>query len=417
MLDEQKNRGVFKPYLRNVNVRWGEFDLNDLRKMKFEDSEYDRYTVKSGDLIVCEGGEPGRCAVWRDIGAEMKIQKALHRVRPAEGVKADFLCYVIRTYAMNQLLDNLFTGSTIKHLTGQALERLLMPIPPKDEQQHIVSKLEQLLRNADSINMDGIDFDNYVILAKQKILDLAIRGKLVPQNPDDEPAFELLKKIKTEKEALKKSGTIKRDKRESFIFRGDDNRYYEDDGKSCLDITGQILFDLPKNWCWTRLHSLGEIIGGGTPSTTNRSYWDGGSIAWLSPADLTGYSEKYIAHGKRNITKLGLKNSSATIIPAGSILYSSRAPIGYVVISTSEMTTNQGFKSLVPFIVALNEFYYYALKALTDDIKSRATGTTFREISGYELGATCVPLPPLTEQKRIVSQIELVFAQLETMQE
>ena len=180
--------------------------------------------------------------------------------------------------------------------------------------------------------------------------------------------------------------------------------YYEQiDGKT-VDISDEIRFDLPDNWVWCRLRSLGTIVGGGTPSTLNAGYWNG-EIPWLSPADLTDYHEKYISRGKKNITTAGLTHSSAALMPAGSILYSSRAPIGYVVIAQNAISTNQGFKSLVPVINGLSEFLYYVLIAVTPDIKRRATGTTFKEISGTEFGETLIPLPPLLEQRRIVQTI------------
>ena len=156
---------------------------------------------------------------------------------------------------------------------------------------------------------------------------------------------------------------------------------------------------------WSRLRSLGTIVGGGTPSTLNADYWNG-EIPWLSPADLTDYHKKYISRGRKNITTDGLAHSSAVLMPSGSILYSSRAPIGYVVIARNAISTNQGFKSLVPAINELSEFLYYILIGVTPDIKRRATGTTFKEISGAEFGETLVPLPPLREQLRIVQAIE-----------
>ena len=180
--------------------------------------------------------------------------------------------------------------------------------------------------------------------------------------------------------------------------------YYEQLNGKTVDISEEIPFKLPDTWAWCRLRSLGQIVGGGTPSTTNQSFWNG-SIPWLSPADLTGYTKMYISHGKKNITEEGLEKSSATLMPTGSILYSSRAPIGYVVISKNNISTNQGFKSLVPTIAGMSEFYYYALKARTSDIKQRATGTTFKEISGKDFGDTLVPLPPVIEQQRIVQAI------------
>lgn len=192
--------------------------------------------------------------------------------------------------------------------------------------------------------------------------------------------------------------------------------YYEQLNGKTVDITTEIPFGLPESWHWCRLRSLGQIVGGGTPSTANQMFWNG-SIPWLSPADLTGYTRMYITHGKKNITEEGLEKSSAVLMPAGSVLYSSRAPIGYVIISKNSISTNQGFKSLVPAIVGMSEFYYFALKARTADIKRRATGTTFKEISGNEFGDTIVPLPPIAEQQRIVQAIMQYNSILEAISE
>ena len=232
---------------------------------------------------------------------------------------------------------------------------------------------------------------------RQKILDLAIHGKLVPQDPNDEPASVLLERVRTEKERLIKEGKIKRDKKESHIFRDDDKFHY-----------GQ----LPIGWEWCRLGDIGQIIGGGTPSTNKSDNWDG-SIAWITPADLSGYRNKYISEGRRKITEKGLTESSAQLMPTGSILFSSRAPIGYIVISSNEISTNQGFKSISPYIMAMNEYLYYYLRAQVEEIRARASGTTFKEISGMEFGKTLVFLPPFAEQHRIVAAIEAAFEQLD----
>ena len=321
---------------------------------------------------------------------------------PAINGLSEFIYYVL--IAVTPDIKGRATGTTFKEISGAEFGETLISLPPLAEQQRIVSQIESLLKCVDEIDRESETLEKSLALAKQKILDLAIRGKLVPQAPNDEPASELLKKIKTEKEALIKAGKMKRDKHESFIFRGDDNRYYEQiDGKAA-EISSEIPFDLPDNWAWCRLRSLGTIVGGGTPSTLNAGYWNG-EIPWLSPADLTDYHKKYISQGKKNITAEGLSHSSAALMPAGSILYSSRAPIGYVVIAQNAISTNQGFKSLVPAINGLSEFLYYVLIAVTPDIKRRATGTTFKEISGTEFGETLVPLSPLLEQRRIVQTI------------
>ena len=145
MLDKQKNKGIFAPYLRNTNVKWGTFDLSDLLEMKFEDVENDRFLIKKGDLVVCEGGEPGRCAIW-DEEYPIHFQKALHRIRFYDDIEVSFFMFLIKYYAISGSLNELFTGTTIKHLTGQSLEKVLVPLPPRIEQKKIVSAVEILFK-------------------------------------------------------------------------------------------------------------------------------------------------------------------------------------------------------------------------------------------------------------------------------
>ena len=122
MLD--KNKGELNLYLGNKNVRWGSFELETLHKMRFEKHEHERYGIRYGDLIICEGGEPGRCAIWKEEIPNMKIQKALHRVRPNKNINNIYLHYWFLWKGMNGLLEPYFTGTTIKHLTGKALSNL-----------------------------------------------------------------------------------------------------------------------------------------------------------------------------------------------------------------------------------------------------------------------------------------------------
>ena len=253
---------------------------------------------------------------------------------------------------------------------------------------------------------------------RQKILDLAIRGQLVPQDSSDEPASVLLEKIRAEKQTLIEQKKIKKDKKSSYITcdLSPYQKYTEHfaDGSS-KDITDEIPFEIPENWAWCRLGEIGEIISGGTPSTSNDNYWNG-NISWITPADLSNYKEKYISRGKRNISIEGLENSSAKIICKGSVLFSSRAPIGYVVISEKEVTTNQGFKSISPYIENSEHYIYYFLLAEKENISLKASGTTFKELSGTEFGKIFIPLPPLAEQKRIIEKIEELLALVDDLE-
>lgn len=143
MLDAKKNKGALQPYLGNSNVRWGKFDISDLSEMKFEVHEDERYSLHTGDLVVCEGGEPGRCAIWNGP-AGMKIQKALHRIRPKETLDNYYLFYWFCLAARTGCLEPHFTGTTIKHLTGRGIGALQIPLPPVATQRAMVDVLRSL---------------------------------------------------------------------------------------------------------------------------------------------------------------------------------------------------------------------------------------------------------------------------------
>ena len=141
MLDQAKNRGELLPYLANVNVRWGEFDLTDLREMRFESNEIERYAVRPGDIVMCEGGEPGRCAIWRGERDGVMLQKALHRIRPRPGLDARFLYYFFLHFGMSGAFAPLFTGATIKHLPREQLAKVVVRYPSEPEQKAIAEAL------------------------------------------------------------------------------------------------------------------------------------------------------------------------------------------------------------------------------------------------------------------------------------
>ena len=144
MLDKEKNKGELQPYLANVNLRWGGFDLSNLSTMRFEENESERYGLESGDLVVCEGGEPGRCAIWRGEVPQMKIQKAIHRVRTNKNYSNEFVYYRFLLAGRSGELTKHFIGSTIKHLTGYSLKQVEFNYPPLAEQARIAGVLSAL---------------------------------------------------------------------------------------------------------------------------------------------------------------------------------------------------------------------------------------------------------------------------------
>ncbi len=151
MLDQHKNRGVFRPYVRNLNIQWKRVDLSDIQEMRFEEEELDEYQLMKGDLLICEGGEPGRCAIWDYSDRQMMFQKAIHRVRPLAGIASEYLLYHLWADANNKRLEAFFTGATIKHFTGKALANYVCALPPLAEQRRIVAKVDQLMRQCDAL--------------------------------------------------------------------------------------------------------------------------------------------------------------------------------------------------------------------------------------------------------------------------
>lgn len=175
----------------------------------------------------------------------------------------------------------------------------------------------------------------------------------------------------------------------------------------------QVHWPIPSTWAWTHASEVAEVVGGGTPRTNDARFWNGGDIPWITPADLSGYTNVHISHGARFITAAGLASCGARLLPAGTVLMSSRAPIGYAAIASCPVATSQGFKSFVPSKAVLPEYLYYFILGNRRLLLERAGGTTFQEISGGGAAQIALPLPPLAEQRRIVAAIEEHLSRLE----
>lgn len=187
MLDAQKNKGEYQPYLANINVRWGSFDLDNLPLMRFEEHEQERYGIRNGDLIMCEGGEPGRCAVWREEIPNMKIQKALHRIRPNSSlVDVEYLYYWFLWAGRKNLLSRHFTETTIKHLPGETLKQLVVDLPCLDIQKKcscVLKVLDDKIRLNERINdnLQQMAYDTYMHLFFSKTPNGKL-GEIIKEN-------------------------------------------------------------------------------------------------------------------------------------------------------------------------------------------------------------------------------------------
>lgn len=285
-------------------------------------------------------------------------------------------CYLMSPLFLNHANQASY-GVKMPRLGTKDARAALIPIPPVEEQSRIVTRIEELLPLVEAYgkSYDRLQELNAELPGKLKasILQEAIQGKLVPQLDSEE--------------ATEQIG----------------------------DAPEEVPFAIPEKWKWVQLKSVGTVIGGGTPKTSVSEYW-GDDVSWITPADLGKNSSKWIHKGAKSITQKGLNESSAKLMPEGSVVYSSRAPIGHIAIAGQELCTNQGCKSFVPNEEVIStEWAYYMLIARTKDIQSRASGTTFKEISGKGVGETWITLPPLEEQKRIVAKIEDLLKQVDAL--
>ena len=245
------------------------------------------------------------------------------------------------------------------------------------------------------------DAPDAVSRLRRFVLDLAVRGKLVEQDPADEPASELLRRIAVEKARMVQVGEIRRPRKLS-------------NGEDLVPP-----FEIPATWRWCHLDVVGAIVGGGTPRTGDPRNFSkpGEGVAWLTPKDLGGHRSPYIERGSRDLSERGLRSSSATLMPPGTVLFSSRAPIGYVAIASNPISTNQGFKSVVPYVSGCSKYIALAMQAFAPEIEASAPGTTFKEASGKIVAGVPFPLPPLVEQRRIVAKVDELMAVCDRFEE
>ena len=290
----------------------------------------------------------------------------------------------------------------------------LIAIPPINEQLRIREQFDIIIPLLRKIEKHSDTLHSNVLAIKSKILDLAIRGKLVPQDPNDEPASVLLERIRAEKEELIKQGKIKRDKKESVIFKGDDNSYYEKIGNDVTCIDDEIPFDIPPTWNWCRLGTIGDWAAGATPNRKNSEYFIG-NIPWLKTGDL---NDNYITYIPEHISEKALQHSSLRLNPTGSVLIAMYgATIGRLGILTFPATTNQACCACLPFDGIDNKYLFYYLMSQKSNFIYRGVGGAQSNISKEKIISTLFPLPPKEEQHMILSQIEKLMKLIQQFEE
>ena len=372
-LDAKKNKGESYDYLCALNVKWYTFDFTTMKQIRLEEKEKERYLVRKGDLLICEGGDVGRSAIWESDNP-IYYQNALHRVRFYQNINQYFFLHVLNYYKNIGLIDDVSGGVTIKHFTQNSMQKLLFPLPPLVEQERIVSVIKSIFSQIDTLDQNKSDLQTAINKTKSKILDLAIHGKLVPQDPNDEPAEELLKRIATS-----------------------DNRPYE-------KVDEEIDYEIPKNWCLCKIKDVCSVIMGQSPAGEAVSD-DKNGIEFHQGKICFG--KKYLEESSsftRHITK---------IAPKDSVLLCVRAPVGIVNITEREICIGRGLCAVIPKYEINSDFWFYWLQSLQSDFEQKATGTTFRAISVDVIKNQFVAIPPHEEQNRIVNKINELYEQLD----
>ena len=409
-----KGEDTVTQYLMLSSTNINNDTLVELEKVRYLskdifDKENQRTDVNIGDIFFTSVGSIGRSCVYTG-GFNICFQRSVS---------------VIRTFILNEYLKRYLdapfiqnkiareaTGTAQKGFYLNQLSNCLIAVPPINEQQKIANAVNKLMEYIVSIETDKTTLQDLIKQTKFKILDLAIRGKLVPQDPNDEPASVLLERISTEKEELIKQGKIKRDKKESVIFKGEDNSYYEKVGSEVRCIDEELPFEIPDNWEWVRLgslfsHNTGKALNSksqvGSPYkyiTTSNLYWNRFELGNL----------KQMLFSESELEKCTVRKGDLLVCEGGDI---GRSAIWNY---DKEIRIQNHIHRLRPYTDLNVNFYYYTmyLYKVTDRINGKGIG--IQGLSSNQLHTLPLPLPPLSEQQRITAKIKALFDILDSIE-
>ena len=381
-----KGGGTPQKFITTSNLYWGHFILDNVKVMNFTDEEIKTCSATKGDLLVCEGGAGyGRSAIWNE-DYDICLQNHVHRLRPCVSGICEYVHHFI--YLLKESNNLASVGTAMPGLSANRLKGLLLPFPPLSEQKRIVAKLGELLPQIDKYSkvQQQLDELNNAIKEslKKSILQEAIQGKLVPQIAEEGTAQELLEQIKTEKQKLVKEGKLKKSAlASSVIFRGDDNRYYEQVGSEVTEI--ELPFDFPSTWSIARLNAVCQLTDGlksiGKQCLLDAKYLRGKS------------SETIVEQGKLvykgdNIMLVDGENSGEVFIVPQD---------GYMGSTFKQLWISSSMYE--PYVLAFIQFY-------KETLRNSKKGAAIPHLNKELFYGLIIGIPPLQEQRRIVQKIE-----------
>ena len=342
------------------------------------------------------------------------VNNHAHVLDACSGMELSYVALFINAIS----LVDYITGTAQPKMNQEKMNSILLAIPPAKEQYRILEKMSIVNAFIDkyaSLQIKLVSLDNSVYeLLKKSILQEAIQGKLVPQIDSEGTAQELLEQIKAEKQKLVKEGKLKKTAlNDSVIFRSDDNKYYEQIGENRNDITDEIPFDLPYNWCWCRFSNIASMTIGKTPARGEQTYWINGKYNWVSISDMVDGGS--ISTTKEKVSDLAVKEIfSAPISEKGTLLMSFKLSIGKTSILDIDAYHNEAIITIRPIIdeeYAMRNYLFKVLPQIANSGESK-DAIKGKTLNSKSLSNLLIPLPPLQEQQRIIEQTNKLSKQL-----
>ena len=405
-------------YITAKNIKNLAICLDDATYVSKETHEsiYSRCSPELNDVLLTKDGTIGEVAV-NNLNYPFSMLSSVALIKPSNGILPWFLAYILISDLLQNKMKKNAKGSALKRIILAQINNFIIPLPPLAEQQRIVAKIETIFAQVDLLEQNKVDLQTAVKQAKSKILDLAIRGKLVKQDPADEPASMMLEKLRAEKEAKIAAGEVKRDKNDSYIYRNPtDNCYYEKfDGKNDICINDDIPFELPKNWQWCRFgnyidvrdgtHDSPKYVETGYPFITSKNLINGkidfSNVQYITEKDHNNYIQR-------------------SYVEDDDILFAMIGSIGNpVLIKKDREFSIKNVALFKPYEKKHTDmkFVLFFLSWIQEYLRKIAKGgmQPFIPLNLFRK-EIFIPIPPISEQKRIITKIEVIFNILDDIQ-
>ena len=390
--------GTFIPFLGPANMLNGQI-ISETQGLSELGANYGRIVPKGSILQVCIGGSIGKCAI---VDKAVTFNQQINSITPLVCV-IEFIYYVLQSDYFRLAIKDKSTGTATPIINRGNWESLTIPLPPLAEQKRIVTKIEELLPKVEEYGkaQDALNKLNEELpeRLKKSVLQEAIEGRLVPQDPNDEPASALLAKIREEKKQLVKEGKLKKKDLEEKPISED-----------------EIPFEIPESWEWVRMGDISEIARGGSPRPIKDYLTEApNGLNWIKIGD-TDKGGKYINSCKEKIKPEGLKKTR--LVRPGDFLLTNSMSFGRPYITNIEGCIHDGWLMISPYASAFNQSYlYYVLSSAFAyrQFSGKVAGAVVQNLNSDKVADSYIPLPPLAEQYRIVEKIEQLFKEIDKL--